>query len=84
MRTMRRPFLLIVPLALCGCLAAQLKGPVEDHRIQAQVIAESCAADGYGSGKCTQADLDAMADQAKLLDDIVKGKDPDAGDQDDG
>lgn len=76
---MRHGFVLLFAFLMSGCLAAQLKAPVEDHRIQTQVIAESCAKDGYGSARCTQDDLDAMAEQARLLDAIVKGKDPDKG-----
>lgn len=73
---MRRTVLAVAVLALplAGCLKKQLRHPAEDHHVQAKAVAASCAADGYGSGKCTQDDLDAMAKQAECLDAIVKGE----------
>ena len=61
---------------LSGCTRA-LRGPVEDHAVQAAVIAHECRNTGIlGEGKCTQEDLDAMAEQAKLISDIVKRRKP--------
>lgn len=67
---------LLLPLG--GCLKKSLRAPVEDHRVQTQLVAESCERDGYGAGKCTKADLEAMRDQACLIDAIVKGQGRDA------
>lgn len=72
----RTALILIVLAGVPGCLKAQLRTPAEDHAVQAQLIAESCARKGYGYGygKCTQEDIEAMADQAKCIDAIVKGE----------
>jgi len=67
-------------VVLPGCLQAQLRAPVEDHRVQTATIAEMCRThEGYPDSPCgaaLQEDLDAMAEQAKLLDKIVKGEKP--------
>ena len=57
---------------LGGCLSKTLRVPVEDHYVQAAVIAADCEKHGFGNEKCTQEDLDAMAQQAKCIDAIVK------------
>lgn len=66
----------IVILLSSGCLSKTLRIPVEDHAVQSTVIAKDCEAAGFGNGKCTQEDIDAMAEQARLLDDIVKRHKP--------
>jgi hypothetical protein len=71
-------FSLVVVLAFApGCLARQLRSPAENHHVQAQHIARSCAAGGYGMTCPPELveDLDAMAEQACLLDAIAKGAD---------
>ena len=69
---MKRASLIAIALALTGCLKAHLKTPAEDHAVQTTLVAESCAKDGYGSGKCTQEDLDDMAEQAVCIDAVVQ------------
>lgn len=61
-------------LLLPGCLTRVLRGPAADHYVQAATIATSCEADGYGVGKCTAEDLEAMAEQARCLAAIAKRK----------
>lgn len=85
---MRNPVWLVVLLAslpmLSGCLKAQLRAPVEDHRVQTSTIAELCKTDGYAESPCSQnlqEDLDAMAEQAELLDKIIKGQKPGGEDE---
>jgi hypothetical protein len=72
--------LAIVTAITGGCLQGSLRVPVEDHRIQTATIAEMCRSGGYGEAcpDTLQADLDAMAEQAELLDAIVKSKKPGA------
>ena len=75
---------LLAALSLSGCLKAQLRAPVEDHRVQTATIAEMCRTSGYTSTPCPeelQEDLDAMAAQAELLDKIIKGEKPGGDDQ---
>lgn len=60
-----------VTLALTGCLAAKLKGPAEDHYVQARTISDRCL-DRAGPEQC--ADLVAMCDQAEAIDAIARGK----------
>ena len=70
---MKRTIPIIIALACGGCLAKQLRAPVEDHYVQTRTIAERCKAT-----ECEpdlQEDLDAMAEQACALDAIVKGED---------
>lgn len=57
-----------------GCVKGALVTPAEDHHVQTRVVVDSCKADGYGAGQCTQEDLEAMADQACLIYAIVKGE----------
>lgn len=64
--------LLLALLLAGGCMTKMLRVPVEDHYVQTQTIATSCKVDGWGVGKCTQDDLDAMAEQARCIDAIVK------------
>lgn len=74
-----RSTLLLVALGCSGCLAGQLKGPVEDHYIQTQTIADRCREGIYDNGPCgvdLQEDVDAMAKQAELLNNIVTGTAP--------
>lgn len=68
----------LVLFLLPGCLSKQLRAPVEDHRIQTETIAEMCRSGGYTSAcpEELQDDLDAMAQQAKHLDQIIKGESP--------
>ena len=74
----------ILPLAVfagllalpTGCVKRALVTPAEDHKIQTRVIAEACEAEGYGFGRCTAEDLQAMVDQACLIDAVLKGEDP--------
>lgn len=61
-------------LAPSGCVKRALVTPAEDHYVQTQVVADSCKADGFGQGRCTEDDLQAMVDQACLIDAILKGK----------
>lgn len=61
-------------LLTSGCLVRNLRTPAEDHAVQASAVAQSCEADGYGEGKCTQADLDAMAQQARCVNAAIRGK----------
>lgn len=68
----------LLALPFTGCVKKALVEPVEDHYVQTRVIAESCKADGYGNGKCTEDDLQAMVDQACLIDAILDGKGSDA------
>ncbi len=56
-----------------GCLAAKLRGPSRDHYLQAQTIANRCAADGGSAELCE--DADAMAKQACYIAAIVDGND---------
>lgn len=70
---MKRIIVATIVLACSGCLAKKLQTPVEDHYIQTQAIAERCKADCDPAE--LQEDLDAMAEQACLLDAIVKGND---------
>jgi hypothetical protein len=64
-------------LLLSGCLQRQLRAPVEDHRVQTTTIAKRCAEGEYGSCSTDlREDLEAMARQAELLDNIVKGQAP--------
>lgn len=80
MRNPVRLAALLVSLpTLGGCLKGQLRTPVEDHRVQTKTIAELCRTEGYPESPCgehLQEDLDAMADQAEHLDEIVKGEKP--------
>lgn len=72
---MKRIVILVATLALStSCLAIQLRGPVEDHRVQTHAVAERCAAQGCEAE--LQEDLDETAKQACLLDAIVKSKEP--------
>jgi hypothetical protein len=82
MRFSVRLLALLMVLPAVGCLKGQLHAPVEDHRVQAKTIAELCRTEGYPESPCSkrlQDDLDAMAAQAKHLDQIVKGEKPEAG-----
>lgn len=66
-------------MACGGCLTTKLRTPVEDHYVQTKTIAERCKTTGYPEAPCSkelQEDLDAMAKQAELLDNIVKGQKP--------
>lgn len=62
-----------------SCLSKRLLVPAEDHYVQAQAVAESCKTAGYRSDKCTDADLEALAEQAKCLLAIVRGEECDGG-----
>jgi len=77
MRRASLVLLAVLLLPLGGCLKKTLRHPAEDHHVQTKAVAASCEADGYGNGKCTQDDLDAMAKQAECIDAIVKGEDCD-------
>ncbi|MCK5652648.1 MAG: hypothetical protein KAJ42_14765 [Gemmatimonadetes bacterium] len=74
---------LLVAVAAPGCLKRQLRYPVEDHRVLTSTIAQKHERGDYaGDPKALQDDLDAMAEQARLLDSIVKGENPTSeGDQ---
>ena len=61
-------------LLLPACLSTTLRQPAADHYLQASAIADSCEADGYGRGKCTQEDLDAMAKQAECILALTEGR----------
>lgn len=61
-------------LLTSGCLVRNLRTPAEDHAVQASAVAQSCEADGYGEGKCTQEDLDLQAAQARCIMAITQGK----------
>ena len=72
---------LLLALPTAGCLKTELRAPVQDHRVQTSTIAELCRSEGYRESPCSadlQKDLDAMAEQAKLLDKIIKGEKPEA------
>lgn len=69
--------LLLAVVAAPGCLKKQLRHPVEDHRVLTSAIAEKHERGDYaGKSEELQEDLDAMAEQAKLLDAIIKGEKP--------
>ena len=75
MRTRCYALLFLVTLG-SGCLAKQLRTPAEDHYVQTKHIADSCAKGAYGT--CTpelKEDLEAMAEQACLLNAITRGTD---------
>lgn len=59
---------------LPGCLVRNLRTPALDHAVQVQAVAQSCEADGYGEGKCTQEDLEMMEAQAMCIMLITKGQ----------
>ena len=71
MRTITTILVLALPLA--GCLKQQLQHPAEDHYVQAKTIADACAADTACEDFAE--DLAAMAEQACLIDAIVRGID---------
>ena len=72
-----RALVLTLLLLLPCCLQRQLRVPVEDHRVQTTTIAKRCAEDDYGTCSTDlREDLEAMARQAELLDNIVKGQKP--------
>jgi len=77
---MRRSALAVVFLVVTaapGCLKKQLRHPVEDHRVLTSAIAQKHERGDYaGDPEALQEDLDAMAKQAELLDNIVKGEKP--------
>lgn len=70
----RRAYILLVPVALTGCLAAQLREPVENMAVSAEVAAEK-----HQRGELTEQDvqaiLDELATQAHELEKIVTGDD---------
>jgi len=73
--------LLLLPLC-AGCLVRNLRAPVEDHAVQATVIAEGCKSERYAEAPCSkelQEDLDAMAQQAKCINAAIAGKTCDDG-----
>ena len=77
MRNAAKISLLAAALVLPGCLHKQLATPVEDHRVLTSAIAQKHARGDYaGEPEQLQEDLDAMAKQAELLDNIVKGEKP--------
>lgn len=73
---MRRtiPICVFLLAFLPGCLARVMRGPALDHAVQVQAVAQSCEADGYGEGKCTQEDLEMMEAQAMCIMLITKGQ----------
>ncbi len=70
---MARITAVIILIVSTGCLTKALRVPVEDHFVQTWAIAERCKAQECDAD--IQEDLDAMAQQACLLDAIVKGDD---------
>ncbi len=70
----RRAILILVGLST-GCMARDLRVPATDHYIQMTTIATACEREGYGSGKCTDEDLEAMATQACLIAAIARRED---------
>jgi hypothetical protein len=66
-------YLWLTPLFACGCLAAQLHGPAQDHHVQTRIIEERCKAGEYDY--CAPElieDLEAMREQACLIEAITR------------
>jgi hypothetical protein len=63
----------IVALALLipGCLAGQLRAPAQDHHVQTQIIVEQCESGTYQCSPELLEDLQAMRDQACLIEAIT-------------
>lgn len=68
--------LFFAPLMLTGCLSKVLKVPAEDHAVQSNVILQRCELAEIDPCPVPLEDLRAMARQAELIDDIVKGDKP--------
>ena len=66
--------MLLAVVTSTGCVRGALATPAEDHYVQTSVVADACRSQGYGSGRCTEADLQAMVDQACLIDAVLKRK----------
>lgn len=70
---MRTPTIaVLIALFLPACLSRSLRGPAEDHYVLTAVVAQDCRENGFGQGKCTQEDFDALAKQARCIDAIAK------------
>jgi hypothetical protein len=68
--------LIFVPLLFTGCLTKTLRVPAEDHAVQTTVILQRCELAEIDPCPVPLDDLRAMARQAELIDDIVKGDKP--------
>ena len=81
MRQAAHAALVAVVLSSSGCLAAKLRGPAEDHAIQARIVADRYAEGDY-SREDLELDLEELARQAELLEQIVKQRpgDPEGDD----
>lgn len=67
MKLFKIPMILIVALFPACIAGSEFTGAASDHAIQTRVVAESCKSEGYGAGKCTAEDLEAMALQAECI-----------------
>lgn len=74
MKMFKTPMILIVALFPACIAGSQFTGAASDHAIQTRAVAESCKSEGYGYGKCTAEDLEAMALQAECILAIVESR----------
>lgn len=72
---MRTAAILTICILSTSCMHA-LRGPAEDHAIQANAIAEKCRS-GYPEAPCSkelQEDIEAMAKQADCIAAVTTGE----------
>lgn len=72
---MRAQLIAVILLGASGCMATQLKAPVQSHKLQTEEVAKRCERGDYGP--CSDAlleELDTTARAAAAIDAIVKGQ----------